>query len=185
MCRIRIDKLSLMITSSIGILFLLVSLPLAEVKQLGKTQVFKIEQITKEQFKTLPDNAMVEFKGRQMTKRQFIAESEQKAKEIAQGHKAQAEAKGKAEFEARRAKFLQEEKQRIAANNAKARAEFLRLKQHASSAQAQRVSAIRQEAIQLNIRAKNASPAELEQIDKRAGQLIHELNQLGYRGGVR
>jgi hypothetical protein len=188
----KIDKFSLSIALFI-VISVLQTIPIfgAE-KPKGKTQIleqkpqiFKIEQMTKDQFKALPDSAIIEFKGKQMTKGQFISEMNQKSREMAEKAKAEIKSKGMAEFEARRAKLLQQEKQRIAANNAKARAEFERLKQQASSAKAKQFAAIRQEAIQLNNKSKNANPAEQAQIEKRAGELIQELKQLGYGGALK
>lgn len=190
----KIDKFSLSIALFI-VISVLQSIPIfgAEkpkgktqiLEQKGQPQIFKIEQMTKDQFKALPDSAVIEFKGKQMTKGQFISEMNQKSREMAEKAKAEMKSKRMAEFEARRAKFLQQEKQRITANNAKVRGEFERLKQQASSAKAKQFTAIRQEAIQLNNKSKNANPAEQAQIEKRAEELLRQLKQLGYGGEIK
>jgi len=131
----------------------------------------KGEQLTKEQFKALPDNALIEFKGQQKTKGQIIAEEEQKSKQAL----AKMKNVSKSQFEAARAKFLQEQKAKIEAANAKAKADFNRLK--ANSA---KYAAIKQEALQLFNKSKTAPPAEQEQIEKRANELLQQLKQIGY-----
>jgi len=134
-------------------------------------KVLKGEELTKEQFKALPDSAVIEFKGQQKTKGQIIAEVEQKRKQTL----AKMKNVSKSQFEVTRAKFLQEQKAKIEAANAKAKADFERLK--ANSA---KYAAIKQEALQLFNKSKTATPAEQEQIEKRANELLQQLKQMGY-----
>jgi len=134
-------------------------------------KVLKGEQLTKEQFKALPDNAVIEFKGQQKTKGQIIAEEEQKSKQAL----AKLKNVSKPQFEAARAKFLQEQKAKLDADNAKAKAEFERMKTKFS-----KYAEIKNEAMQLQGKSKTAPPAEQEQIEKRANELLQQLEALGH-----
>ena len=131
----------------------------------------KGEQLTKEQFKALPDNAVIEFKGQQKTKSQIIAEEEQKRTQSL----AKMKNASKSQFEAARAKFLQEQKVKLDADNAKAKTEFERLKTKSS-----KYAEIKKEALQLFNKSKTAPPADQEQIEKRSAELLNQLKALGY-----
>jgi hypothetical protein len=130
--------------------------------------VIRGDQLTKQQFEALPDSAVIEFKGRRMTKGQIRAKAAKSTETMARG---QAPARAaQARVAARHAQFLQQQQAQLQADNAKAMAEFGRLRQ---------VAAIEQEAAQLFQRSKTAAPAERAQIDQRAAQLLQQLQQLG------
>jgi hypothetical protein len=86
------------------------------------------------------------------------------------------------DFKAAREKFLQDEKAKLDAHNAKVNAEFERLCQK-SSESSSRLLSIQNEANQLNTRFKTASPSEKAQIEKRARELLQQIEKLGYCAG--
>ncbi len=145
--------------------------------------VSSVDQMTKEQFrqmlKAAPDGQVFEFRGQQTTAGALRAIIWQKHKEAlakAQAHAGEARAR----FEARRAQFLQAQQAKLQADNARIRTEFARL--HGAQSTAVVLSpqhqAIQQEAIQLLHRAKTAPPAEQVHIERRAGELLQQLQQL-------
>jgi len=137
-------------------------------------QVYKAEGLTKDKFNALPDNAVIEVKGVQMTKQQLIASKKQKRDEAISRMKTKA-AVPNTQFEAARTKFLQEQKNKLDADNAKAKTKFERMKTNSS-----KYAEIKNEALKLNEKSKNATPAEQEQIEKRANELVQQLKQMGY-----
>jgi len=135
------------------------------------------EQLTKQQFNALPDSAVIDFRGTRITAgeaRAKLKQAETEAQARAQGAAAQAQAK----FEAYRAKFLQEQKAKLDAANAKVRAEIARLRQASAAAPLTQQQAIQREVVELLNRSKTATPAEQVQIEQRAGQLQQQYQQL-------
>ncbi len=147
-------------------------------------QPHKVEQLTKDQFDRLADDEVIDVKGRQINVGELRAKRRQAEAEAPALEKAAAD-KAKADFEAYRTKFLQEQKAKLDAENAKVGEEVTRWRtQHPSPAQPTasvgddaQVKAIRDEARQLLERSKTASPAEQEQIERRAGELLQQLEQ--------
>ena len=140
------------------------------VQQLPTPAIIRGEQLTQQQFDALPDSAVIEFRGTRITAgevRVKIKQAEIGAQAQAQAAAAQAQAK----FEAYRAKFLQEQKAKLDAANAKVRAEIARLRQASAAAPLTQQQAIQKEAVELLNRSKTATPAEQIQIEQRAGQL--------------
>jgi hypothetical protein len=137
----------------------------------------KLEKMTKEQYEKLPDTAIIDVKGRQITKGQYRSEIKQK-RELAKARPATS-SEAKANFEAARAQFLKDEKAQLDTHNARVNAEFERLRQK-SAESSSRLKSIQDEANQLSIRSRTASPSERAQIDKRAGELLQQIKQLGY-----
>lgn len=142
----------------------------AEAGEAPGPQVLRADQLTRQQFKRLPDSAVIEFKGQRMTKAQIRARAAQKAQE----------AMAKTQVAARQRLVQFEQVQaRLHAENAKVQAELARLRQAHATPQARQVEAIEQEAAQLWQRSQRASPAERAQIEQRAAQLLQQLQQLG------
>jgi len=145
--------------------------------KLERPVVLKAEQLTKEQFQGLPDSALIGIKGTVMTAGELRRQMEQRVAESLAKAEAEA-AQAKARFEAKRAKFLQEQKARLNAQNAKALADLPRLRQQAARSTVPAADdALHREAKQLLERAKTATPAEQVQIERRAGELLRQLQQ--------
>jgi hypothetical protein len=142
-------------------------------------QIYKLEQLTEQHFMNLPDTAMIEFQGRQMSKQQFMREADQRAQQTLGKAETEMQAKADADFKAVMAEFMKEQNAEIEAHNARARADFDRLSQQ-GAANASRVEAIRNEAMQLNSLFKTASGEEKVQLEKKAGELLGELQRMGY-----
>ena len=140
--------------------------------------VLKLEQLTKEQFVALPDSQVIEVQGQRTTKREFLAAMEQERNAALAKLKAAA-GQAQATFEAARSQFLQRQQAELDAQNAKVRAEFAsRRTQRGGPARSAAHQAIHKEASQLLERAKTAPPAEQEQIEQRAGELLKQLQQV-------
>ena len=158
--RIAITKLAA-ITLGLGFMAQVVGSSPAEAGGAPGPQVLRADQLTKQQFRRLPDSAVIEFQGQRMTKAQIRAMAARKAQA--------AMAKVEAAAGQRRAQFEQEQA-KLQADNTKVQAELARLRQ---------IAAIQQEAAQLLQRSQRGLPAEQTQIEQRASQLLQQLQQLG------
>lgn len=98
-------------------------------ERITKGQALQLEKITIEQFEKLPDTAVIDVKGRQITRGQYMSEAKQKAKQEFEKGQAELSRKSQADFASRRANFLQGEKAKLDAHNAKVKAEIERLRQ--------------------------------------------------------
>jgi hypothetical protein len=132
-------------------------------------------ELTPQQFQSLPDNAVIEYDGKQSTAGELRARARQQkaalATEIAALDKSQREGEGK------RAKFLQDRKAKLDAENAKVATELARLRQSGGIPEN-----VKQETNQLRERSKNAkTDAEKAQIEQRAGELLRQLQGQGIR----
>ena len=134
--------------------------------------------MTKQQFTALPDTTVLVLRdGTRVTAGELRLKRRQRVDQA----KANSQARGaeaKTWFDANYAKLLQDQQADADAHNAKFRAGLARLKTSKSIAVTVSPQAIQQEAIQLIQRAKTASPAEQVLIEKRAGVLLQELQQL-------
>ncbi len=154
-------------------------------------QPHKVEQLTREQFERLGDDEEIEANGRRIGVGELRARRRQAEAEAPAREKAAAEEAG-VEFEARRARFMQEQDAKREAANARALAEAERWQQQHPRPTLQPVprqpapgsggdgqlEAIRHEARQLLERSKSASPSEVEQIEARAGELLKQVERL-------
>ncbi len=155
-------------------LFGQIILPSSVPAQRDPVRIIKADKMTREQFQALPEDQVIEFKGKKATKREILARMRQ-MEEL--GKKASLKAneatiKAQAKFKEYHAQFLKREKTKLDAENAKVKAELARLKK------AWLRDTIQEEAAQLFSRYKTASPIEKRQIDKRADELLHQLQQL-------
>ena len=141
-----------------------------------RPQVLKADEMTKaelrKQFSTLPDSAVIEFKGKRATVGEIRSKMQQspKAKETAKlvSERAKTAAdRTAAEVEARRVQSLAQRQAALADSIAKAKAEFTRI-QAASEA-------IEEEGRRLARQYRTATPSEKEQLDRRASELLQQL----------
>jgi hypothetical protein len=140
-------------------------------------QAIKIEGLTKNQFKSLPDNAVIEVNGIHMTKQQLIAVQKQKRNELMNLPKPST---AKPQFDAARTKFLQEQQNKLNAENARVKTAFdsqVKL----NNANATKFTAIQKEALELSNKSNNATPEQQQQIEQRAKELVDQLKQMGYK----
>jgi len=140
--------------------------------------VFKADQLTKEQFKQLPDSAVIEFQGQRTTKGEFRAKMEQARNAAMMEAQAQA-SQAEARRAAHRARFLQRQQVELDAASAKVQVELARLGQAGSHAQISQMEGVQQKAANLCARSKTASPAEQAQMEREAGELLKQFRQLG------
>jgi hypothetical protein len=138
------------------------------------SQVVRGDQLTKQQFEALPDTALINFKGQQMTKAQIRVRATKSQEAMEKGHALARQTR--AEFEQRLIHFEQQRKAKIQADKAKAMEEFARQ----SQAEARQLKAIEAEAAQLYKRSEGASPAEKAQIEQRASQLLQQLQEMDH-----
>jgi hypothetical protein len=132
--------------------------------KLQAPSVINLKALTDKQIRALPDSAVVEFQGKPTTMGALRA-LQAKTRSIATVEIDAGGAKPKAKFAARRAQFLQQQQAALQAAHVKALAEAARLRQASATIQATQQDAIRNEAIQLQERAKTASPAEQARIE--------------------
>jgi hypothetical protein len=149
-----------------------------ELTEDGEEKVFNLENLTREEFDSLPENRVVEVGGVQTTKREYLARLERQHDEALSKLRAAA-IEARAMLEAKRDKFLQNQVARIEKDNAKTLARFAESgRQRRSIAQSAGFNAIRKEATELERRSQTASPAEQAQIEQRAWELLQQLQGL-------
>jgi len=158
-----------------GILMPGTAAAIADREAVSSPQVVSGDRLTKQQFEALPDSALVEFKGRRMTKASIRAREVQ-SRESAE--KAQALARqSRMEFKQQLIQLEQQRKMKLEADRAKAMGEFARR----SQAHSPQLKAIEVEAAQLQERSKRASPADKARIEERANQLLQQVQGLEHR----
>lgn len=141
----------------------------------ARAQNIRGDQLTPQQFKALSDDAVIEFEGKNSTAGEFRAKARQQQQEF--NSEGAAANKGQKEGDAKKAKFLQDQKAKLDAENAKVMAQLARMRQSGGGVPEN----IKQEANQLRERSKNASPAEKAQIEQRAGELLRQLQGQGIK----
>lgn len=153
------------------------SAPTATVKRPATRAVIRADQLSERQFRKemarLADTDVVEVEGRRLTVAELRARNTQRVKEAA-GKAAVTVRPRRASLEARLLELETRRREALAATNAKALAEFRRLAA-AAEPDAGGVDAIRGEALELQARAKGASPAERARIEARAAELLDRL----------
>ena len=172
--RVKIGQITF-ILFAFGMLTLATATASAERRATPSPQVVSGEHLTKQQFETLPDSALIDFKGRRMTKADIRA---REAQSLDMAEKVQALARqSRVEFKQHLIQFEQQRKTKLEIDKAKATGEFARL----SQADSQQLKAIEVEAAQLQERSKRASPAEKAHIEQRANQLLQQLQGMEHR----
>lgn len=138
------------------------------------SKAFTPEQLTKRQFRALPDDARIEVHGSVRTKAEILAETKRLGDEAAA--QALKSAPRGPDLAAIQAEVRKKDAAEIAAQNAKVRALAAARKQ-ASGAESAERAAIRRDALDLLKRALTASPAERARIERRAQELLRKLGQ--------
>jgi hypothetical protein len=138
----------------------------------GAQDVAFADRLTMEQFMALQPEAVIDFNGTRMTKRDYLLERaralEQGAKQI-QARRAHADQR----FEARRKAFLDAQRAKLEEYNKKVQAEVDRLvaadvAKHGSNWQARR-----KQAVQILDEAAKVAPEQRSELEKRANDLLH------------
>jgi hypothetical protein len=146
----------------------------APTELLQQPGVISGKHLTKAQFESLPDNAVIDIRGTRTTAGELRAKlRQQEVQALARAQELAAETQ--AAFPAYRTKFLQDERARVKTNGAKAWAEFTRWRQAQATVPGAPEDAIAEEAIELMTRARTASPAEQIEIEQRARELEKRL----------
>jgi len=171
----RSGNVGLMTSILAGVFLGAIAAPSSALAQGTPGMVLKADQIAPAKLNALPENAVIDIKGKRMTAGEVRTRMRQGDK-IKEEKLAALQTKT-SDFEAKRAKFLQEQEAKLQADNAKAMAELARLRQAGGQAQPSEREAIQREAAQLYQRSKTASPAEKAQIEKRAGELLRQLGR--------
>jgi hypothetical protein len=131
--------------------------------------------LTRDQFKALSPDAMIEVDGERMSKREFI-ERRTKALEKALSNVQEMRAKAEAELEARRKAFLEAEKAKLEEANKKVRAEVERLVADDDAAHGPNWEARKKQAAALLKEAATASPNQRSQLEKKASDLLSSVS---------
>ena len=172
--RVKIGPITF-ILFAFGILTLGTAAAIADREAATRPQTVSGDRLTKQQFEALPDSALIDFKGRRMTKADIRT---REAQSLDTAEKVQALARqSRVDFKQHLIQFEQQRKTKLESDKAKAMGEFARLNQTNS----QQLKAIEVEAAQLQERSKRASPAEKAQIEQRANQLLQQLQRLEHR----
>jgi hypothetical protein len=138
-------------------------------------EVLKAERLAKGEFKALPDSAVIEVYGQQTTAGAIRAKRRE-AQPSLDVLRAQAKNAWK-KSEATRAAFFDKQQVDLDARNAEVQAHAARLRLAESARVAARM-AVDQEAQQLVLKLQTASPAEREQIQRRARELLRQLQEV-------
>jgi hypothetical protein len=138
----------------------------------------KAGTLTATTFKALPDDAMFELKdGSRKTARAIRQESEQRLVQ-ARAKLAAAAEQTRAKLAAARAQLLDKQKAETRTNNAKVLAEVEHRRQaEPRPSQSEPSEADIQEALQLVVRSRTASPAERQALDARASELLPKTHR--------
>jgi hypothetical protein len=144
-----------------------------------KSEAYKLSQLTKEKFEALPGTAVLEIEGKRITKQQYTADI-QREMTRSKSELLNLEASGGKALDKKNADLRASQMARINERNAKiiGKAEPLR---KAAIERRSKLEAIQKEAHDLYNKAKTTQTPEAKaQIDKRAGELLIQLKQLGY-----
>jgi hypothetical protein len=145
-------------------------------------------RMTRQQFEALPPDHVLDLGGQRVTKRQVLARIEQRRAALKNHLETQA-AQQAAAFQSQRTALLKEQAAKLEAGNAKTRQQFASLRvsgagparttggtrSPASSAQ---IQAIEREAAELYAASKTASASERARINKRAAELLQQLQRV-------
>lgn len=135
------------------------------------------DRIDKAAFERLPDDAPIEVKGRRLTKREYLAETERAARRREERLAERLRARIPEEIERQRVRFVEEERAQLAARNAAVDAALTAwLQSHAAElVQATRMVPLQEEIAQLYSRYPEAGPEERERLQQRAEELARLL----------
>jgi hypothetical protein len=131
---------------------------------------------TKQQFNALLDNSIFVYKGRRLTKGDFLVNASRAHTAALARHEAVL-AQNRARFEGLRARFLNDQHARLQAKNARLYAELTRLHQVQAAAMDPQHQALEREARDISTRSRNASPAERAQLNQRAANALRQLRR--------
>jgi hypothetical protein len=145
-----------------------------------RPQVINVKELSPEQFHELfptwPDDTVLESDGKRITVGELRNKAEQR-QAIVRAEMEKSIQKGAAALERRRAQFREREKTRLEARNKATMTEFQHLRKPSPQLQSE-LQVIRREFLSLQGRWTKASPAEQEEILRRADELVHKYNQL-------
>jgi hypothetical protein len=131
-----------------------------------------VEQMTRAQFRALPDSALVRYHGQSLTKAAFV-------KQRLEQFQAQGRQKANASFEALRNQFLQSQAANLATGNARAQAVGDALNSRVARVQSSPAYvSLLKETGEIQRRYQSASPAEQVRLKQRALEIHTELLKL-------
>jgi hypothetical protein len=143
----------------------------ADTEERPSSSLLPANTLTREQFKALSPDAVIESDGERMTKREFI-ERRTKALERAINEMHGARAKTEAEFEAKRKAFLDSERAKLEEANKKVQDEIARLVAADAAAHGANWEARKRQAADLLQQAKRATSMERSALEKQAADLL-------------
>lgn len=147
----------------------------------------KQPRMTQQQFEALPPNHVLQVGAKRITKRELLAQVEQRRAALKKQLHTVA-AQDNAAFETQRAVFAKEQAAKIQMENAKTRQQFASVRGASAGVSPVRPTggkggvspqrqAIEREAAELYAASKKATPAERVKINQRAAQLLQQLQQ--------
>jgi hypothetical protein len=141
----------------------------------SSSSVVPASALTREQFKALAPDAMIEIDGERISKREFI-ERRVKALEKSANQAREMKAKAEAELEARCMAFLDAEKAKLEEANKKVEAEIARLVAADAAAHGPNWEAHKKQAAALLKEAETAPPDQRSQLEKKASDLLSSVS---------
>lgn len=145
-------------------------LPSASAQQ-STAGVVSAKELTREQFKALPPNQLIDFGNERITKSDFL-DRRKKAIEEAAKNLTGLKQRLLAAYEARRKEVINRESAALAEGNKKVQAEIARLVAADAEAHGPNWQARRQQAADLLEQVKRATPEERSTLEKRAADLL-------------
>lgn len=130
-----------------------------------------LSQLTKATFKALPGTALINFKGQQMTKSQFLA---MLARDRA-AFMLRLKAKADAQFAKSNQLLLLTRRASVGRLNVADQAKFASWRSKRLTLNPSNLAAIKAETDALKLKAQTATPQEQAQIEQRAAQLLGQL----------
>jgi hypothetical protein len=135
------------------------------------TSIIPANTLTREQFKALSPDAVIEIGGERISKREFI-ERRTKAVEQAISEMQEERVKAETEFEAKRKAFLDAERAKLEEANKKVEAEVARLVAADAAAHGPNWEARKKQAADILEQAKRATPTRRSALEKQAADLL-------------
>jgi hypothetical protein len=147
-------------------------------QKLGKPKVVDGSKLSKQDFRALPDNAVILVPGgKQVTKQELLDEAKAKLAQLKSNPPKTAQS-----LASLRAQFEKKQHDDLVARNAKVTAEIARYKtKEQAMLQSTSYQAIQSEASNLHLQYQKASPAEKQKIENRARELQKQLEDLKSR----
>jgi hypothetical protein len=140
----------------------------------SSSEILSADRLTREQFKALSPDTVIDFKSERMTKREFLS---RRSNELEQAVKQMQEMRARADqqFEIRRKEFLDGERAKLEEANKKVQAEIARLVAEDNSKHGPNWQDRKRKAAQILDEAAKATPEHRSELEKKASDLLSSV----------